>query len=153
MGIRRVEIMVGEVLVEYEFVNEFVNTRDGFAHKTTLYRNDETYRDWEKLAEHRVHYLNRTYEHYEYQTVMCGCIRTLIKTLMGDLKTQYKEENNVKRLTKKHAIIVSKMILENPLYIEYYKVLDKLIEKEQTIFFYYLPAKYFTKEKRIKNKY
>lgn len=78
---------------EYEFVNDSRSTRHGFAHDTTLFKNDYV------IRRASCHYLNRTWECYRYQTVMKHCVNNLIDSEYEDFIADYKAENNIKRLT------------------------------------------------------
>ena len=77
----------------YEFINDSRNTRSGFAHDTTLFKNGE------EIGRATAIYYNRTWECYRYQTVMKKCVRGLIDEKYNDFIVAYKAENNIKRLT------------------------------------------------------
>ena len=79
---------------EYQFINDSRNTRHGFAHDTTLFKNDVI------IGKETAHYLNRTWESYRYQTVMMGCISTIITEKLNDFIADFKAENSVRRLAK-----------------------------------------------------
>ena len=87
---------------EYEFVNDSRNTRNGFAHDTKLFKNNVL------IAENTAHYLNRTWECYRYQTVMKGCVSGLIMEMNERFISDYKAENNIKRLTAEKRAEVNK---------------------------------------------
>ena len=89
MTIRKIEVNGNN----YQFVNSSRNTRSGFAHDTTLFKNDY------EIAEASCHYLNRTWECYQYQTVMKRCIGDLIDGEYEYFINRYKAENNIKRMT------------------------------------------------------
>lgn len=79
---------------EYLFVNDFINTRNGFAHRSTLYCDNE------EIGVARVSYLNRTWERYTYQTSMRSCVNKIMQfTLDYDL-AQVKEYLGLSRWTK-----------------------------------------------------
>lgn len=81
-------------------VCEWKNTRNGFKHEATLIQNGR------EIATAKATYLNRTWESYEYQTVMKKLVDVLDaeKTLPLSLryllsqkvKHQFREENNEK---------------------------------------------------------
>ena len=48
----------------YSIICRFVSTRSGFKHEATLTRNGE------QIDSTKVTYVNRTWERYEYQTVL-----------------------------------------------------------------------------------
>lgn len=78
----------------YTFVNEFINRRDGFNHKTTLLCNGV------ELVTNNVHYINRTWECYTYETSMRGAVNTLIDSKLNRHIARYKEENGIIRFKK-----------------------------------------------------
>ena len=86
---------------EYQFVNESRSTRNGFAHDTSLFINGD--KRWGATC----HYINRTWECYQYQTVMQRCISDIIEANEKDYIEIYKADNGIKRLTadKKDNII------------------------------------------------
>lgn len=79
---------------EYIIINEFINTRNGFAHKSTLTKNGY------EIESHRVNYINRTWECYTYQTSMRGLINKIMEKEQNYYITGQKKKNNIKRLTK-----------------------------------------------------
>ena len=86
---------------EYQFINDSRNTRSGFAHDTTLFKNGREY------SRATANYINRTWECYRYQTVMKRCISDIIDSGEEDFITAHKRSNNIKRLTaeKRDAVI------------------------------------------------
>lgn len=48
----------------YTFINQFIPTRNGFKHVSTLFDNGL------EIGSTKVCYINRTWESYEYRTVM-----------------------------------------------------------------------------------
>ena len=78
---------------EYQFVNSSRNTRTGFAHDTVLFIDD-----YEHGRASCIYY-NRTWECYQYQTVMKRCIGDIIENNYKDYIAVYKADNGIKRLT------------------------------------------------------
>lgn len=78
---------------EYQFVNSSRNTRTGFAHDTTLFIDGREYGRATAI------YYNRTWECYQYQTVMKRCIDEMIENNYKDYVEMYKADNDIKRLT------------------------------------------------------
>lgn len=78
-----------------EFINEFVDCRDGFAHETTMYLDG----DYKNSA--RCKYLNRTWERYRYQSVMCSAVYDLIDARKDRLMDMFKAEKGYKKMTDK----------------------------------------------------
>lgn len=79
---------------EYEFYNEYQNCYDGFNHRTVLFKNGN------KLNESKVHYINRTWESYCYQSVMKKSVNIEIEWLTDRIKEKFKTEKGYKKITK-----------------------------------------------------
>lgn len=79
---------------EYEFVNRSRGNRSGFVHETALYKNGQL------IGENKVQYYNRTWEVYQFQTVMKGVVNALLNEEFELFKTVYKRQHDIKRLTK-----------------------------------------------------
>lgn len=105
---------------EYQFVNESGNTRNGFYHRSTLFRNGYEVRN------HRVSYLNRTWECYRYQTCMMGLVNAMKNDRIDRLTNDYKVNNNYSKLTAKRKAELQTIIEADALCKEYDEVYDKL---------------------------
>ena len=79
---------------EYTFINHSFGNRSGFVHKTELYQNDKL------IGEYKIQYYNRTWECYQFQSVMRGVINTILGEEFEAFKNAYKRQHNIKRLTK-----------------------------------------------------
>lgn len=79
---------------EYEFVNDFRGNRSGFVHETTLFRNGKM------EGVNKIQYYNRTWECYEYQSVMKGLVSELLEDCRKAWETAWKNEHGIKRLTE-----------------------------------------------------
>lgn len=80
----------------YVFVNTTKNTRNGFKHESELQLYGLL------LAKGVCHYQNRTWEAFTYQDVMLDSLDKALDKWWNLNVDKYKEENGVKRLTKKH---------------------------------------------------
>ena len=78
---------------EYNIVNETWETSRAWGHKSTLVA------PWGEVESHKVRYYNRTWESYTYQTCMCGLLDTILEDNLKSYITQYKEKNDIARLT------------------------------------------------------
>ena len=78
---------------EYNIVNEYWETSRAWGHKSTLVA------PWGEVESHKVRYYNRTWESYTYQTCMGGLIETILEDNLKSYITQYKEKNDITRLT------------------------------------------------------
>ena len=90
----------------FEFINEGFSNSRNWGHKTKLYRNDSIY----PVAENKSIYLNRTWESYRFQSCMRGCVYNLIDSRKEVLKSEYKDNNNIKRMTKKHNELFNELL-------------------------------------------
>ena len=80
---------------EYEFVCEFGKTRDGFKHVCDVFVNGR------RVASASCNYYNRTWECYEYQTVMLRAIEQMIIAHTDDMERAFKREKEYQKMTKK----------------------------------------------------
>ena len=78
---------------EYNIVNEYWETSRAWGHKSTLVA------PWGEVESHKVRYYNRTWESYTYQTCMGGLLDTILEDNLKSYITQYKEKNDIARLT------------------------------------------------------
>ena len=88
MRIRKMNIDGHEIM----FVNQFRNTRNGFAHDTTLFIDNREYQTA------TCHYYNRTWEWYDYQTVMLEAVYLLKKAKEQECKREYLRKNSIKQI-------------------------------------------------------
>ena len=77
---------------EYSIACESKSTRNGFKHEATLTRNGYS------IAFNKACYLNRTWEAYEYQTVMQGLISA--SDLSKNLLTRFKKRIDTQNFAK-----------------------------------------------------
>lgn len=80
--------------VEYMFRCWFEGTRNGFKHTVELSRNLQV------LGQASVHYINRTWESYEYRTAMSKAVQCEIDYIVGNAIYDYRESINFARLPK-----------------------------------------------------
>lgn len=90
MEIKRIECKNGRV---YNIVNETWETSRAWGHKSTLIA------PWGEVESRKVKYLNRTWERYTYESCMSGLINTILENNLKSYITQYKEKNDITRLT------------------------------------------------------
>jgi hypothetical protein len=120
MTIRKIKVNGNE----YQFVNSSRNTRSGFAHDTTLFKNDY------EIAEASCHYLNRTWECYQYQTVMMCCINEEIDREYNRFIDHYKYTNGIKRMTAEKRAEADKEFESREDIKELRKVYKKLNDRD-----------------------
>ena len=90
MEIKRIVCKSGN---EYNIVNETWETSRAWGHKSTLIAT------WGEVESRKVKYLNRTWERYTYESCMSGLINTILENNLKSYITQYKEKNDITRLT------------------------------------------------------
>ena len=78
---------------EYNIVNETWETSRAWGHKSTLIA------PWGEVESHKVRYYNRTWESYTYESCMSGLLNSILENDLKDYITQYKEKNDITRLT------------------------------------------------------
>lgn len=78
---------------EYNIVNEYWETSRAWGHKSTLVA------PWGEVESRKVKYINRTWERYTYESCMSGLIETILEDNLKSYITQYKEKNDITRLT------------------------------------------------------
>ena len=79
----------------FKFVNNSRGNRSGFVHETTLFNNNGV-----EIGNYKIQYYNRTWECYQYQTVMKNCIYDIIEKRKNNFIRLSKEKYNIRRLTK-----------------------------------------------------
>lgn len=105
---------------KYEFVNDWNSNYYGFNHISTLFKGTQ------KLGTAKVHYINRTWERYSYQTSMRAVINTLIEEKQQRAIDNYKEENGILRLVKAKKEQVLKALEKDTQMKEYRKIYKEL---------------------------
>lgn len=85
---------------EYNIVNEYWETSRAWGHKSTLIA------PWGEVESHKVRYYNRTWERYTYESCMSGLIETILEDNLKSYITQYKEKNDITRLTSLQKDII-----------------------------------------------
>ena len=103
---------------EYIFFNESWSVGMRWGHKTTLHENGV------EITEARARYYNRTWEAYQYQSVMKNAVYKLINELLFYAIVKYKFENNIKRLTQEKKEIVKTQLKKDN--ADLYELRDKL---------------------------
>ena len=77
-----------------EFTNSWRGNRSGFVHETRMVI------DGVQEFFHKQQYYNRTWERYEYQSVMKSACYDAIEYVTKKLTDKFRAENSIKRLTK-----------------------------------------------------
>lgn len=77
---------------DVQFINNTWCTRHAWGHETTLYI------DGEKINASKCRYYNRTWECYQYQSIMKNCVYECIEENKKDFIKGYKYNHGIKRL-------------------------------------------------------
>lgn len=105
---------------EYEFICEWADTRNGFKHECRLFVNNH----FETSA--TCHYYNRTWESYNYQSVMLRAVGILMEHHENFLKDVFKSDNGYKQMTAKRKEEFEKILAADSLMLELHEVKEKL---------------------------
>ena len=92
---------------KFVFVCEWIDSRNGFSHVCTLFDGDVY---GKPLANERYHYINRTWEAYEFQSVMLGCVAKAKERILSKAIDEYKFTNSLQKLTAKRKQIVCEAV-------------------------------------------
>ena len=92
----------------YTFANSSRGNRSGFVHESKLYKNNRL------IGENKIQYYNRTWESYQYQSVMRGIIYALIDEAKESFKNAWKDAHGVKRLTEAKRKAMQEDFEKNP---------------------------------------
>lgn len=84
--------------VKFSFVCESWKTRNSWGHKVSLYQNDTLL-----IGTAKVRYYNRTWERYQYQSVIKSVIFNAIEEIKAIAKKAFLSIHNYKVMTKKRA--------------------------------------------------
>jgi hypothetical protein len=80
---------------EYEIVAYSYETQSSWGHKATLIKNGT-----HELNRYKITYYNRTWECYQYQSVIKSVLNDYISYLIDEYINDYKALHNIKRLKK-----------------------------------------------------
>lgn len=105
---------------EFEFFCYFKSTRNGFAHDCDLFI------DGRRFTSAKINYLNRTWERYEYQSVMKKAVNQVIGSSEEWAKFETKSELGVSRMTKKANEVLKQKMDNNQLVIDCCEILKQL---------------------------
>ena len=79
---------------EFKIVAYSYETPSSWGHKAELIRNNDY-----TLNTYKIRYYNRTWECYQYQSVIKGVLSTYMQQIIDDFINDYKETYNIKRLS------------------------------------------------------
>lgn len=99
----------------YQFINESFSNSRNWGHKSQLFINNVYIEDDKRI------YLNRTWESYQYQSVMKEIVWKLIAQEQKQAVDKYKSDNGIKRLSSEKRIEI-----ESSVGTELKEILNKL---------------------------
>lgn len=105
---------------EYEFICEWKNTRNGFKHECRLFKNGT----FETSA--TCNYINRTWESYEYQSVMLRAISILLEEHTEFLKYAFKDSRGYDKMTQKRNAEFQAVLDADEMVAEFLAIKKKL---------------------------
>lgn len=108
------------IFKNYIFVNYTTYNYYGFREHSDLYINNRF------LESNSIQYYNRSWQVYDYQCSMRGCINKLIESQKDYIKDNYKESNNIKRITKEKQKDLNKLYNNDRIIKEYKTILKKI---------------------------
>ena len=79
---------------EFKIVAQSYETSNSWGHKAYLV-NDNNY----TMNTYKIRYYNRTWECYQYQSVIKSVLNDYMTQLINDYINDYKDTNNIKRLS------------------------------------------------------
>ena len=91
----------------FTFVCNSKSTRSAFKHEAQMLIN-ETF-----VSEATQYWVNRTWESFTYRTVIRNCVQNYIAQIEYGIETNYRNENNVIRKTKKHSEKLNELFNQN----------------------------------------
>ena len=106
---------------EFKIVAYTYETSSSWGHKAELIRNTDY-----TLNTYKIRYYNRTWEKYEYQSVIKSVISDYLNYLLNEYINDYKADNNIKRLKKSIRDELVKQCKESN---EFYQKLETFYEE------------------------
>lgn len=100
--------------VKFTLVCETWNTPNSWGHEVTLYRNNTF-----EVGRAKMRYYNRTWESYQYQSVILRVIFDVIERIKAAAKVAFKALHSYKVMTKKRAAEFSEYLTKDPNYTIY----------------------------------
>lgn len=79
---------------EFKIVAYSYETSNSWGHKAELIKNNDY-----TLNKYKIRYYNRTWECYQYQSVIKSVLNDYMTQLIDDYINDYKDTNNIKRLS------------------------------------------------------
>lgn len=104
----------------YDFINESWETYNAWGHETHLLKNGID------IAFNKVRYYNRTWESYEYQSCMHGCVYQLIEKREVYLRDKFLTQCGITRLGKHYKLMFEELKKNDENIIELNKLMEEI---------------------------
>ena len=101
MSVIKSKKIMGKVFSIY--AEGWSNSR-AWGHRAVLRVNDFSTR------ESKIRYYNRTWESYQYESVIHSVIYDYIESVKNDIRERFKEEKNIKRITERYKKELEKLM-------------------------------------------
>ena len=96
---------------EFKIVAYSYETRNSWGHKAYLVNDNNR-----TLNEYKITYYNRTWETYQYQSVIKSVLYDYMTQLINDYINDYKDTNNIKRLKSTLREELTRQVKQTPLF-------------------------------------
>ena len=106
-----------------EFYCHSHDTRNGFAHFARLYV------DGRQCSIGHCYYLNRTWEHWHYQSVCLTACQNYIDVRSLDLKVDFKAERSLSRVSGKSKAELEEIIKNDPDIVLFTEIKKTLLDR------------------------
>jgi hypothetical protein len=94
-GETKMQIFTCKAYPELSIVATSYETRNSWGHKATLLHNN-----YNTLNTYKITYYNRTWETYQYQSVIKSVLNDYMDDIINEYINDYKLDNNITRLKK-----------------------------------------------------
>jgi hypothetical protein len=96
---------------EFKIVAYSYETRNSWGHKAELINNNNY-----TLNTYKITYYNRTWECYQYQSVIKSVLSDYMTQLINDYIDDYKQQNSIKRLNHNLREELTRQVKQTPLF-------------------------------------
>lgn len=96
---------------EFKIVAYSYDTRSSWGHKAELIHNNNY-----TLNKYKIRYYNRTWETYQYQSVIKSVLYDYMTQLINDYINDYKQQNAIKRLDNNLREELTRQVKQTPLF-------------------------------------
>lgn len=104
--------------VKFTLVCEYWQTKTAWGHKVSLYRNESFF-----VGSARIRYYNRTWEKYQYQSIIKSVIFNAMQEIKAAAKKMFLSVHNYKVMTKKRSAAFLEYLDEEHEYNTYNELL------------------------------